>query len=77
MQLLQLRRHPFGMAKNSRLGVKGSVVIRERKFCNLDSVSSGATPPPLLLMGLLITVQYSTEQYSTESPLCYSLNFGA
>jgi len=29
-----LRRHPFGMAKNSRLEIQGELVIREGRFWN-------------------------------------------
>jgi len=34
---MSMRRHPFGMAKNSRLKVQGELVIREGRFWNFYS----------------------------------------
>ena len=59
-----LWRHPCGMAKSSRLGAKGSFVIRERKVKSFYCVSSQALR--LLYYYASCTVLYCTKiRYST------------
>ena len=58
---MSMRRHPCGMAKSSRLGAKGSFVIRERGILELYCVSLAGTPPALICTVLYCTkIRYST-----------------
>ena len=53
------RRHPFGMAKNSRLGAKGACNQGKEAF-RAESMQSGATPPPRLLLERMLSSGSST-----------------
>ena len=63
--IVNMRRHPCGMAKSSRLGAK-ELVIRERKVLKFRWCQFGGTPPPLLF---LTSSKYFSNSSFSKKPL--------